>query len=275
MTTAVQTPLRLRIRTCPLCGGGSGAEADAPQCGAHVDADAARYGLEAAPVPLRRCSNCEMRFFDLLEDVNTEGQIYAHSALSMDAPRPRHHALARLIRVAGLGRTGLELGSGACHVGRLLPSDHGVTAIDRKPRSAGAGENLRFIDADITALADDIYPLASADWILLDNVLEHLPAFMPLLAQARRWLAPGGRFLVSVPNGRTLRRWLGGRQLREVYRPVEHVNIFDPATLDAAFASIGAAPQRIGMRPRSVFEAAMAASLLGWAPFGLYRVYAP
>lgn len=255
----------LRERSCPVCGG-EGRVYDA-----HVDVEHARYGLAADAVPLRRCASCGMRFFDLIEGVNTHGEVYASMTLSASLPKRRHRLFARLLPV--LGARGLELGSGACHVGRLVGSEVSVTAVDANPQCDGAPAHLEFVDANITALEDSAFPAESFDWVLIDNVLEHLPSFVDLLAQARRWLKAEGRIVVSVPNGRTLRRHLGGRHLREVFRPVEHVNIFDPATLDGAFARVDCIPTRAFLLPKNVFEVGAVSSLLGWAPFGLYRAY--
>ena len=256
-------------RPCPVCDGAGAV------IGETVDPEAERYGLAPTPVPLRRCVACGMRFYDLIEDANTAGQIYGRMLLSGAREAPRHRSFARLLAGACPdGARVLDLGSGASHVGRRLPPSFSVTAVDTHPNTDGAPPHVHFRDANITALPDDAFEPGSFDWVILDNVLEHLPAFAPLLAQARRWLVPGGRLLAVVPNGRTLKRHLGGRQLREVYRPVEHVNIFEGRTLDAALRRAGLVPVAQPFAPRSVFEAAVAASLLGWAPFGLYRVCA-
>ena len=215
-----------------------------------------------------------MRFFDLLEGVNTNGEIYEALALAAPRVRPRHRVLARMLtRRHPQGSTGLDLGCGVSHVSRLLGPEHRVTAVDRALRNDDAPAHVRFVDADILVLRDADLPTAGFDWILVDNVLEHLPRFEELLAHCSHWLATGGRVLVCVPNGATLRRLLGGRHRREVYRPVEHVNIFERRTLDRALARAGLQPKAWALLPRSPFEAGVAASLLGWAPFGLYRSY--
>jgi SAM-dependent methyltransferase len=269
MSAPDETPLTFVERVCPVC------DTAGTVVGSTVDPDSERYGLPETPVPLRRCPACGMRFYDLIEEVNTAGQIYGRMLLSGEREAPRHRSFARLLAGACPdGARVLDLGSGACHVGRRLPPSFEVTAVDTHPNAEGAPAHVSFRDANITALPDSTFPARSFDWVILDNVLEHLPAFSGLLGQARRWLAPGGRLLVVVPNGRTLKRHLGGRQLREVFRPVEHVNIFEGRTLDAALRRADLEPVAQPFAPRSVFEAAVAASLLGWAPFGLYRVCA-
>lgn len=260
--------LELVVRPCPSCG------AQGDITGVFVDSGSRRYGLPDVPVPLRRCVACRLRFFDLIEDVNTAGQIYSRMMLSSGAPKRRHFLFRRLIEKLWDSSLGLELGAGRCHVGRLLaPGRHSVIAVDKYDEIPPAHNGIKFISADLITIERAQLPLAHFDWILIDNVLEHLPAFRPVLDCSRAWLKDDGWLLVSVPNGNTLKRIAGERQRAEIYRPVEHVNIFDGRTLDTAIGASGFRRKAIRFVPKDVFESSALASLLGFAPLGLYRAY--
>lgn len=79
--------------------------------------------------------------------------------------------------------------------------------------------------------------------------------------------------IVSVPIGRTLKRFLGRRYRAEIFRPVEHVNVLDGGTLDAAFKRFGFTRRARLFVPISVLEASVLRSLFGFALFGLYKLH--
>jgi SAM-dependent methyltransferase len=53
-------------------------------------------------------------------------------------------------------------------------------------------------------------PRESFDTAVIWHVLEHLPEPLDLLERVRRWLVPGGRILIGVPNLASLQAQLGG-----------------------------------------------------------------
>jgi SAM-dependent methyltransferase len=255
-------------RICPACG------ADGAVVGTFVDKDGHLYGLPSVPVPLRRCTVCKLRFFDLIRGVNTAGEIYARMTLSTSAPKARHYTFARLIERSWSSSMGLEVGAGRCHVGRLLRGgQHSVVALDRYGPTPPEAPGIQFIDCDLASVTPDRFAAEQFDWILADNVLEHLPQFRAILDCSYAWLKRDGYLIVSVPNGNTLKRFAGARHRAEVHRPVEHVNIFDGNTLDAALARSGFKRRSVAFLPAGAFEVSVLLSLLGMAPFGLYRVY--
>jgi 2-polyprenyl-3-methyl-5-hydroxy-6-metoxy-1,4-benzoquinol methylase len=83
-----------------------------------------------------------------------------------------------------------------------------------------------------------------ADVVTLMNVLEHVSAPFELLCQLKRILKPGGLLVIDVPNnavvslrGRLLGRW-------PVLDLGEHINHFEPATLDRLMVRAGFTPMR-------------------------------
>jgi SAM-dependent methyltransferase len=94
----------------------------------------------------------------------------------------------------------LDLGCGLGDFLRFRPRTIGV---DINPRAVAF---CRDRGLDARPMQPDRLPLedASFDSILLDNVLEHIAEPMPILAEIRRTLKPGGRLLVGVPG---LRGW--------------------------------------------------------------------
>ena len=96
----------------------------------------------------------------------------------------------------------LELG---CHLGEsteLLAERYAdLTVVDAAPGLVAAaqarlGGRARFICSTFEALALD----EQFDAIFLINTVEHLDDPACVLAKAGRWLAPGGRLFVLVPN---------------------------------------------------------------------------
>jgi SAM-dependent methyltransferase len=86
-------------------------------------------------------------------------------------------------------------------------------------RSRYAGGNLRFEQADVTAL--DALPDASFDLVTSFETLEHVHEQSRMLAGFARLLAPGGLLLVSTPDKRTYSEQAGTdnpHHVRELYR---------------------------------------------------------
>jgi SAM-dependent methyltransferase len=87
-----------------------------------------------------------------------------------------------------------------------------VVAVDASPirlartvAACQAAGNVRAIEATFEALA----PEGTFDGVVMSCILEHLPDAAGLLRRARAWLAPGGRVVAIVPNGRSLHRRAG------------------------------------------------------------------
>lgn len=97
----------------------------------------------------------------------------------------------------------LDLGAADGSVARVLAARGcDVTAVERDPDGVRAltAAGLRAVQADLDRDADLGLPSGSYDVVLLLDVLEHLVDPAAVLARATRWLAPGGRVMLSVPH---------------------------------------------------------------------------
>ncbi len=97
----------------------------------------------------------------------------------------------------------LDLGAADGSVARVLAARGcDVTAVERDPDGvrALAAAGLRAVRADLDHDGDLGLPSGAYDVVLLLDVLEHLVDPAAVLARATRWLAPGGRVMLSVPH---------------------------------------------------------------------------
>ena len=111
---------------------------------------------------------------------------------------------ARVVRLVGSDQRVLELGPSAGHMTRVL-RDRGcaVVGIERRSRRGAAAPsslermivgNLDELDLDAEVGEDRFDVIVAAD------VLEHLTDPVGTLRRLRRFLAPGGYFVISLPN---------------------------------------------------------------------------
>ena len=112
----------------------------------------------------------------------------------------RYTFAARLTGGKRVLDAGCGAGSGSAELAaraRLVVGiDVSADAIDFARENYPLG-NLRFERGSCSSLP---HPEASFDLVVAFEVIEHLENWRELLAEARRVLAPGGRFIVSTPN---------------------------------------------------------------------------
>ena len=92
----------------------------------------------------------------------------------------------------------------------------------RRPPSAGSPPRATTLTAGSSSVDAGAY-----DLVLCLDVLEHLFAPDRLLAEMRRVLAPGGRFIMAVPNGLNLFN-------RAAFAFGRHLDVMDKAHLTTA-----------------------------------------
>jgi SAM-dependent methyltransferase len=180
----------------------------------------------------------------------TEGNLETRRSVwhpAADGRDPTEIALA--IARASAPRDILEIGCGTGGFARRLADQHPgahLVALDRSPRFAEltAARGIRAQVADATALPyhDGAFDLVAAMWMLY-----HVPDLDRALAEVRRVLRPGGRFL-AVTNGdghvADLRREAGGH-------PV--VTQFSTQNGEEALRRHFDVVRREDLRPRAVF----------------------
>jgi SAM-dependent methyltransferase len=106
----------------------------------------------------------------------------------------------------------LDLGAGDGRLAAALAgAGHRVTAVEPF-REVGAGRDLPDATVLQTSVDELDLPDASFDAAVLWHVLEHLAEPGATLERVRRWLVPGGRLLVGVPNLASLQAELGGER---------------------------------------------------------------
>ncbi len=146
----------------------------------------------------------------------------------------------------GDGEFALALASRGCACTGVDRSAEFVARAAR--RAAECGLPARFLQADVAELAARGEGGATFDFVVLNDVAEHLSdrELAPLLAATRALLAPGGELLLHTPNGlalccgtdrtaasRLFEAWLGAtqgyrgfeRSMEQLYYEQTHINV--------------------------------------------------
>jgi SAM-dependent methyltransferase len=128
-----------------------------------------------------------------------------------------------------------------CATGSLLEKlqDRGwaVRGIEIGAPSAAYARKTRGLDVSTLPLEENRFPPNTFDLVLASHLIEHLNDPASFVGEARRVLAPGGRFLVTTPN-------IGGLQARlfkDRWRSAifDHLYLFSIKTLSALLIRAG------------------------------------
>jgi len=116
-----------------------------------------------------------------------------------------------------------------CGIGDMLAFLDNATGVDINPHTVSycksRGLNALMMHIDVLP-----FPDASFDSVLLDNVLEHLIAPQPLLAEIHRVLRTSGRLIMGVPGSKGFQR------------DPDHKVFYDQDALDNCAISAGFTP---------------------------------
>jgi SAM-dependent methyltransferase len=194
--------------------------------------------------PIVRCERCGLAFTDDRE-APPPSQLYpAFDQSDTAVVRGVRSALSVFLRqraaiVHGVKRSGrlLDFGCGAGAFARWM-SQHGFDVVGLEPFSLGEetrADSLRLVRQP---LAEAAPTLGEFDVITLWQVLEHLKEPVETLTKLSTLLAPGGTFVISVPNFGSLQS--------KVFKgswfhldPPRHLIHFEPSTLADCLARAG------------------------------------
>lgn len=157
-------------------------------------------------------------------------------------------------RVPGPGRSLLDVGT---HVGRMLhlarEAGWRAEGIELNPRTAAFAAAQTGLPVHRKNAKDLAATGARYDVVVLTDVLEHIPDPVPILADVRGMLNPGGVIAVKVPCGpnqlfkQRLRFRLSKRHDPGIATNFVHVNHFGPRSLAAALRRVGFDGVRVGV----------------------------
>jgi SAM-dependent methyltransferase len=239
---------------CPVCRGGSTRELFRSSNG----------------FPIVRCERCSLAFTDDREAPPPDQLYPAFDQSDTAAIRGVRNALSVFLRqreaiVKGVARSGrlLDFGCGAGAFARWM-SQHGFEVVGLEPFSLGEETretNLRLVRKP---LADAAPELGQFDVITLWHVLEHLKEPVETLRTLGSLLAPGGSFIISVPNFGSLQAKLFGGGWFHL-DPPRHLIHFEPATLTDCLA-------RAGLRAEKNWNFIPEYGTSGWLQSALNRV---
>lgn len=146
-----------------------------------------------------------------------------------------------------VGRKGLELGPAegemtqflVGHFEQLTIVEGSATLLAQIPDAS----NL----TKVHSLFEDYKPQQKFDTIIADHVLEHVDEPIQLLRLMQNWIAPGGVFLLGVPNANSIHRLAAVKmgllkdqyELNERDQMLGHRRVYDPALLEQHITEAG------------------------------------
>lgn len=218
--------------------------------------------FEGAIYQLDQCAACSLVFQRFVGDDQLLTLLY-DTWLSA-RPAPTHDPVVRAAHThPAQSRDGHELFAAAHHLGtpveRLRVLDYGMgwglwAGVARRLGCTAFGFDLsptrraHAASDGITVVTREEIPDLSLDFINTDQVLEHLTDPYEDTARLAKALRPGGILKISVPQApdlpRRLKRldWYAPKSSRDSLNPVhplEHVNCFSPASLEAIAERLG------------------------------------
>lgn len=148
----------------------------------------------------------------------------------------------RLVKRAVLGRTGrprgltiLDVGCGTGHLSESLAGDNLLVGVDISPEMLGFARKKGLLTIQSSGKR---LPLAGSgfDLILAVNILQSLRQGEPLIRELIRVVRPGGRILVSTPNGQNIAISVLKLLERKKYR---HLGVYTAVQLERYFLEGG------------------------------------
>lgn len=209
-------------------------------------------GIVVAEGALRRCSGCGQ----LLSRASAAryGETMAQfNAADFNAPQGRElerrqavarQRLARIAALLGKAPTGIRVLDVGCSRGQFvaaaIATGFSAEGVEPAPRIAEAARAAG-VPVNTGLLEDQQYADGSFDALTLFEVIEHLREPLPLLAECRRVLKPGGILLVSTANAES---WtaaaMGARwDYFDMQKDGGHISFYNPRSMAKVAAAAG------------------------------------
>lgn len=214
--------------------------------------------LQVAEGALRRCSSCgqllsrasEARYAETMAQFN---------AADFNAPQGRELARRQNVARQRLSRVAALLGKQAgdihivdigCSRGQFvaaaLAAGYRAEGVEPAPRIAEAARAAG-VPVRTGLLEDQHFPDNHFDALTLFEVIEHLRTPLPLLAECRRILKPGGILLVSTANAESWTASAMGAHWDyfDMERDGGHISFYNPRSIAKVAANAGFEVARI------------------------------
>lgn len=244
----------LASRPCPVCGD---TDTSDEMFSEHIDAErlgtlsyASRKEPEYMRLSMVVCPSCDLLYAPRVPPIEFLARAYAQAGYDSDAEACHaadSYADALRLRLDALPdrASALEIGAGnGALLARLRDLGFGEL-IGIEPSQAAADSAPADLRACLRVESFDPARLPAAHFTLIiaNQTLEHVPAPLELLSAARRLLKPGGALMLVSHNYRHwLMHLLGARS---PIIDIEHLQVFSPASLDAALQRAGFAQAQI------------------------------
>jgi len=232
----------------------TGDETDCVLCGGKRSATLCRTDRRWKPLETRVCLDCGLMRTQPMPSEAELADYYRHdyrldyqftrSPGRAHRCRARREASVRAEHLRYLLRPGTTVLDMGCGSGEFV---HLATTLGCRARGADPGcaylEHARDrpgVAVDPGGWRDLAYEDGSFEVITLNHVLEHLREPVAALTRIRRWLTPGGRVFIAVPDMRT-----NDQPSFERFH-FAHVHGFIPQTLEATAAAAGLVPETGG-----------------------------
>lgn len=207
------------------------------------------------------CQNCAIHFCESLDfDYNdSDENIISYYENASDYIQSRQHKIFSFIRDNFCKQPGvfLDIGSGIGYSLKVA-QELGWYAVGVEPNNTleNYSRNVLklntvngYLSKDMIKTLKELLPEGSADYILVDNVLEHIPDPVDFFQNALSLLKPGGLILIAIPAVDWLRLGLASissirqnstsAQINLFYDPEQHVNYFSRKAIKILVDKVG------------------------------------
>lgn len=201
------------------------------------------WHLPGAP-DLVRCPRCGLVFLHHVPRVDAtaaydEQYFENYARFSRDFQRVADGELERIERYARPPGRFLDVGAGlGFHVRAADNRGWGAQGVEVSPWAVSYARQVLGLPVSPMTPSAIPRPPASADVVLLNHVLEHVPDPSATLRQVHSILAPGGTCIVAVPNWNGILRRLTGRRWAAL-APEHHLWHFTAKTLKRLLETSG------------------------------------